>query len=68
MYFDRFDICDAYYCFAVDWHGGQFSPEYAILGRLKRMGYSAGYGGIDYDRLTANGKAIYNNLLLNLEG
>jgi hypothetical protein len=67
MYFDRFDICEAYYAFATDYHGGQWSPEYAILGRLQRMGYRAGFGGVTYDALTENGKAIYDNLVSKLE-
>lgn len=67
MYFDRFDICEAHYAFAVDYHGGQWSPEYAILGRLQRMGYRPGFGGVTYDALTENGKAIYDNLVSKLE-
>ena len=68
MYFDRFDICEAYYAFATDYHGGQWSPGYAILGRLQRMGYRPGFGGVTYASLTENGKAIYNSLVANLEG
>lgn len=67
MYFDRFDICEAYYAFATDYHSGQRSPEYAILGRLQRMGYRPGFGGVTYTSLTENGKAIYNNLVAKLE-
>ena len=67
MYWDRFDICEAYYAFATDYHGGQFSPEYAIFGRLQRMGYRPGFGGVTYDALTENGKAIYDNLVKELE-
>ena len=67
MYFDRFDICDAYCAFAVDYHGGQWSPEYAILGRLQRMGYRWRLFGGSYDDLTENGKAIYDNLVSKLE-
>lgn len=36
-YFDRFDICEAWYMFACEWHGGQSSPEYRIFGRLHRL-------------------------------
>ena len=50
MYWDRFDICEAWYAFSVDHHRGQFSPEYAIMGRLQAMGYHPGYGGVTYDR------------------
>ena len=63
MMWDRFDICEAWYAFSVDHHRGQFSPEYAIMGRLQRMGYRAGFGGVTYDALTENGKAIYDNLV-----
>ena len=38
--FDRFDVCDAYYQFARDYHRGQGSPEYAVFGRLDRLRYS----------------------------
>ena len=37
MYFDRFDICTAYFVFAMLHHGGQRCPIYAIFGRLDRM-------------------------------
>lgn len=37
--FDRFDICEAYYMYASEWHGGQWSDEYQIFGRLDAMGY-----------------------------
>jgi len=39
---NRFDICEAWYVFAVEWHGGQWSPEYAIFGRLNRMNFTPG--------------------------
>lgn len=67
MYWDRFDICEAWYAFSVDHHRGQFSPEYAIMGRLQAMGYHPGYGGVTYDALTENGKAIYDNLVARQE-
>lgn len=43
---DRFDICRAWYAFASEWHNGQWSPEYAIFGRLARLGFRMGsYSG-----------------------
>ena len=66
MYWDRFDICEAYYAFAADYHGGQCSPEYAIFGRLHSMGFKAGVF-VGYEYLTDNGKEIYDNLVLKLE-
>jgi hypothetical protein len=31
MYFDRFDICEAYYLAFSHCHGGQWSKEYEAL-------------------------------------
>jgi hypothetical protein len=36
---NRYDICEAWYTFAADWHQGQNSPEYQIFGRLSRLGF-----------------------------
>jgi hypothetical protein len=36
MYFDRFDIVQAHYWFACNYHGGQWSPLYARLCRISR--------------------------------
>ena len=36
---NRFDICEAYYLFASEWHEGQGSTTYAIFGRLDRLGF-----------------------------
>ena len=32
MPFDRFDVAVAAYTYAAEWHGGQWSPEYRLLG------------------------------------
>ena len=66
MTWDRFDICEAYWCFAADWHGGQWSPEYLIFGRLDRMKFRPPMD-LSYDSLTENSKEIYNNLVSKLE-
>jgi hypothetical protein len=42
--FDRFQVCLAYYFFAAEWHKGQWSPEYKILGRLNNLRFSPGAG------------------------
>ena len=64
MNWDRFDICEAYYCFATDWHGGQTDPIYKIFGRLHKIGFkpSPHLGQYHLDRLTENGREIYENL------
>jgi hypothetical protein len=36
---NRFDICEAWYLFASDWHEGQGSDGYAAFGRLDRLGF-----------------------------
>lgn len=36
---NRFDICEAFYLYAMLYHGGQWSKEYAIFGRLHRIGF-----------------------------
>jgi len=62
MYFNRFDICEAYYCFASDWHGGQWSKEYMIFSRLHHMGFKARQS-LSFETLTDNAKQIYLNLV-----
>ena len=63
MYFDRFDICEAYYVFAVLWHGGQWSPEYRFFGRLESIGFKPSPLLRDEKSLNENGRAIYNGLI-----
>lgn len=67
--FDRWDICEAFYVFATNWHGGQWSPEYAIFGRLERLGFKPCLGIQERgaEALTDNGKAIYDALVAGLE-
>lgn len=36
MYFDRFDICEAYYLALSHCHGGQWSTEYSRLCKLTK--------------------------------
>ncbi len=61
-FFNRWDICEAYYLFAVDWHGGQFSKEYRIFGRLQKFfePKRSLHGRKD---LSNNGRAIYDQLV-----
>jgi hypothetical protein len=61
MYWDRFDICEAYYLFFSNYHWGQGSDFYY---RLSKMGeYFKPSPGIRYENLTENGKEIYDNLV-----
>jgi hypothetical protein len=58
MYFDRFDIVEAHYWFAVHYHGGQFSDLYAKQCRISRYfnpGHTSG-------PTSENACIIYNQL------
>lgn len=57
-YFDRFDICAAFWHFAAEYHGGQWSAEYAVFGRLHRMRYRMGAGEGDKRNLSENARNI----------
>jgi hypothetical protein len=61
MYFDRFDICAAYYFYLSETHEGQFSTKYKRLCKLLR--YFKPTACIKVDNLSENGKAIYDNLM-----
>jgi hypothetical protein len=65
MYFDRFDICEAYYVFAMLWHGGQWSEEYRIFGRLDGLGFKPRPMLSGPEDLGENGREIYENILRN---
>ena len=60
--FDRFDVCEANYVFAMDYHRGQSSSEYAIFGRLERLRFKPLWD-IDRWKLTENGKRILTDLV-----
>lgn len=62
MYWDRFDICEAYWLFFVNYHEGQSSLKYKRLCRLLRSFKPSPFCGT-YAHLTENGKEIYKNLV-----
>ncbi len=61
-YFDRFDICEAWYMYASLYHGGQWSKEYEIFGRLDRMQFKPS-PLLSVDSMTLNSKLIFENLI-----
>jgi len=63
MHWDRFDICEAYYCYAYGWHQGQGSRAYEIFGRLQRMSFRPGVGCHDPRRLERNAQLILGKLI-----
>jgi hypothetical protein len=60
-YFDRFDICEAWYLYLSHCHGGQWSPEYERLSRLQ--GYFTPSPMLSVDSLNENARAIYDDLV-----
>jgi hypothetical protein len=61
-YFDRFDVCEAYYLFGSLYHSGQGSKEYAYMGRIANMGVKVrDLSG--RSNLTENGRGIYDALV-----
>ena len=63
-YFNRFDICNAWYMFASLFHEGQGSDSYAIFGRLHRLGYEPGLSAQSQrpERLSENAQEIFAQL------
>jgi hypothetical protein len=59
MYFDRFDICEAYFLALSHCHGGQWSREYARLCKL--MAYFKPSPMLSIETLSDNGREIYNS-------
>ena len=59
---NRFDICEAWYLFAADWHVGQGSDGYAIFGRLDRLRFRPS-PMLSTRRLSANGRLILATLI-----
>ena len=59
MYFDRFDIVEAWYLALSHCHGGQWSREYERLGRLSLKFRPSPL--LSVDTLNENARAIYDN-------
>lgn len=64
--FNRYDICEAYYWFGAEWHGGMFTKEYAYLGRAHALGFKPGANDSS-ETLSENGKLIYDKLVQRME-
>ena len=62
MYFDRFDILEAYYLFGSLYHGGQFTKKYAYMGRALNCGFKPS-PMLCVHSLTDNGREIFSELV-----
>ena len=60
MYFDRFDIAEAYYLFFAHYHEGQASKKYRRLSCMSR--YFKPSPLLSVETLTENGREIYEAL------
>ncbi len=61
MYWDRFDIVTAHYLFYRDYHGGQWSTEYARLCKIRT--YFSAPLLLERAYLTDNAREIYDALV-----
>ncbi len=59
MYFDRFDIVEAYFLAFCHCHGGQWSREYARMSKMNK--YFKPSPLLSVESLSDNGKMIYVN-------
>lgn len=62
MYFDRFDICEAWYLFLCDYHEGQDSDKYKRLSRLLTI-FKPRPSLLHKYNLNTNGREIYDALV-----
>ena len=61
MYFDRFDIVEAYYAFFSNYHSGQDSVFYRRLSKMSEY-YTPGVS-TRYETMSENSQVIYDNLV-----
>ena len=61
MYWDRFDICEAWYLALCHCHDGQWSDSYKRLCKLTRPGFFRPSPMLSVDNLSENGREIYDN-------
>ena len=66
MYFDRFDICEAYYLALSHCHGGQWSREYARLSRMANYYRPSPF--LSVENLSENARAIYEGACARMLG
>lgn len=61
MFWDRFDICEAWFLALCHCHGGQWSDSYMRLCKLTRPGFFRPSPMLSVDSLSENGRVIYDN-------
>lgn len=63
MEFDRFDICEAHYVFAMLFHGGQGCAIYSKFAQLDRIKFRPSPLRSKPSQLSLNAKEIYLGLV-----
>ena len=66
MYFERFDICEAWYLALSHCHGGQGSGSYERLSGM--LAYFKPSPTLTVDSLSDNGREIYHGAVERLTG
>lgn len=61
MYWDRFDICEAWFLALSHCHGGLWSDSYKRLCKLTRPGFFRPSPMLSMDSLSENGRVVYDN-------
>ena len=61
MFWNRFDIVEAYYIFFCDYHEGQNSHMYKRMCKLYNHGFKPRHN-LSYETLEENGREIYDEL------
>ena len=64
MYFDRFDICEAHYMFAMLWHDGMWGEIYGKFGQLERIKFRPSPCLSEPKDLGENAREIYRQLVV----
>lgn len=67
MYFDRFDICEAYLAIEMDWNVSGFVDGKSYSSQMHLFGFRPSVLFNGYDSLSDNGKEIYLNKALALK-
>lgn len=67
MYWNRIDIIEGRLLAYTHCHGGQWSPEYARMCKIRGY-YKPAAGGLTEDYLTENGKVIYEEVCAKILG
>ena len=65
MYFNRFDICEAHFMFAMLWHDGQWGEIYGKFAQLERLRFRPSPLLSEPKDLEWNAREIYRQLVVN---